>query len=71
MENGCDDQGERNRFVYKFEMKMLSDVFNQKKDIEKYKKRKINHTMDEKICVNNQVFKSGSDFYKSLSKKTK
>ena len=71
MENGCDDQGERNRFVYKFEMKMLEEVLSQKKDIEKNKKRKINHTTDEKICVSNQVFKSGSDFYKSLSKKTK
>ena len=38
MENGCDDKGERNRFVYKFEMKMLEDVLSQKKDIEKNKK---------------------------------
>ena len=71
MENGCDDKGERNRFVYNFEIKMLADAFNQKKAIEKNKKRKIDQTTDEKICVSNQVFKSGSDFYKSLSKKTK
>ena len=70
IEEGYDDKGERNdRFICLFETKILSDLIQQEKKIEQEKKHK--KSTQQKIHIENQVFNSANDFYRSLSKKHK